>query len=373
MTYQKAIDRQHKFHFSINTNDFDLRIKCWKDSLPLCFATNKQNYARYGTYYITQLENIDLTHLSAKEELQETGLSVSRNQFNIRQSIDGAGEQTFMRSSKTTGGVKSFVHQQNAYEKWILNRPFQAKMVQSMLSLVDIDEISSNPRKCLRDHEIRKSEDRVRRIATVLKEDFVNPSVIYQINETCTTLPQGVHFLKKPQNTYFLLKNKDKGYSVTSQKGCTSVKNKLQPSLTLLRGYLGKDFAMPRKSAAKGKTKDVAVQRDILGLLMAVSSKEGAVVDLDKALSYALSTVPLALATSDGIRRKTRKSKLMDAALSSIVTDNVNTDHATCLVIDIIATIRCIAKVPNTFRELVLQLLHQIPSMYQTVLLVTHI
>ena len=175
MTYQKAIDRQHKFHFSTNTNDFDLRLKCWNDSLPLCFATNKQNYARYGTYYITQLENIDLPHPSAKEELQETGISVSRNQFNIRQSIDGAGEQTFTRSSKTTGGVKSFVHQQNTSEKWVLNRPFQANMVQSMLSLADIDEISSNPRKCLRDHEIRKSEDRVRGIATVLKEDFVNP------------------------------------------------------------------------------------------------------------------------------------------------------------------------------------------------------
>ena len=43
-----------------------------------------------------------------------------------------------------------------------------------MLSLADIDEISSNPRRCLCDHEIRKSEDRIRRIATVLKEDFVN-------------------------------------------------------------------------------------------------------------------------------------------------------------------------------------------------------
>ena len=96
MTCQKAIDRHHKFHFSINTNDFDLRLKCWKDSLPLCFATNKQNYARYSTYCITQLENIDLTHPGAKEELQETWLSVSRNQFNICQSIDGAGEQTFM-------------------------------------------------------------------------------------------------------------------------------------------------------------------------------------------------------------------------------------------------------------------------------------
>ena len=51
----------------------------------------------------------------------------------------------------------------------------------------------------------------------------------------------------------------------------------------------------------------------------------------------------------------------MDAVLSSIVTDNVNTSHATCLVIDLIATIHCIAEVPNSFRELALQLLHQIP------------
>ena len=41
--------------------------------------------------------------------------------------------------------MKSFVHQQNTYEKWVLNKPFQAKMVQSMLSLADIDEIASIP------------------------------------------------------------------------------------------------------------------------------------------------------------------------------------------------------------------------------------
>ena len=45
----------------------------------------------------------------------------------------------------------------------------------------------------------------------------------------------------------------------------------------------------------------------------------------------------------------------------------MNTDHATCFVIDLIATICRIAKAPNTFRELALQLLYQVPSMYQTV------
>ena len=45
------------------------------------------------------LENLDKTHPGAIEEISEKGLSVRRNEFGIGQSIDGAGEQTFMRSA----------------------------------------------------------------------------------------------------------------------------------------------------------------------------------------------------------------------------------------------------------------------------------
>ena len=103
MFYQKFVERQHQFQLAINTNDFDLRLKCWKESLPLCFSTNKQNYARYGTYYCRQLQSLEIKYPGAKDELLEKGLSVCRNTMNVGQSIDGAGEQTFMRSSKTTG------------------------------------------------------------------------------------------------------------------------------------------------------------------------------------------------------------------------------------------------------------------------------
>ena len=69
---------------------------------------NKQNYSRYGAYYCKSLENIEKTHPGAKGELEEKGLSVCRNNYNIGLSIDGAGEQTFMRSSKTTGKDEDF-------------------------------------------------------------------------------------------------------------------------------------------------------------------------------------------------------------------------------------------------------------------------
>ena len=240
-------------------------------------------------------------------------------------------------------------------------------MVQSMLSLADIDEISSNPTKCLCDHKIRKSEDRDRRIATVLKEDFVNP--FSDKNKRNLYNLASRHPLPE-EATEHLLSLEKQGLLGDFSERLHLSEEQTSAFFDPISRVSWKGFRSAKKKAkitAKEKTKDVAVQRDILGLLMAVSSKEGAVVDLDKALSYALSPVPLALATSDGIRRQPDKSKLMDAALSSVITDNVNTDHATSLVINLIATIRCIAKVPNTFREIALQLLHQIPSTYQTV------
>ena len=218
-----------------------------------------------------------------------------------------------------------------------------------MLSLADIDEISSNPTKCLCDHKIRKSEDRDRRIATVLKEDFVNP--FSDKNKQNLYHLASLHPLPEEATEHLLsLEKQVQGLLSDFSERLHLSEEQTSAFFDPISRVPWKGFCSAEKKAkiAKEKTKDVAVQRDILGLLMAVSSKEGAVVDLDKALSYALSPVPLALATSDGIRRQPYKSNLMDAALSSVVTDNVNTDHATSLVINLTATIRCIAKVPNT-------------------------
>lgn len=105
MKYVQLVDRQHLLHYAINTNDFEERLQCWKDSIALCFSCNKQNYSRYGAYYCLLLENLENTHPGATEELKVKGLSVCQNTVNIGQSIDGAGEQTFMKSSKTTGEI----------------------------------------------------------------------------------------------------------------------------------------------------------------------------------------------------------------------------------------------------------------------------
>ena len=75
-----------------------LRIDAWEYFLPLCFATEKIHFARYGTFYIQQLKNLDSTHPGAFEEICEMVL-VRRNKTGIGQAIDLAGEQTHMRNA----------------------------------------------------------------------------------------------------------------------------------------------------------------------------------------------------------------------------------------------------------------------------------
>ena len=56
---------------------------------------NKQNNARNGTCYLTQMGSLDSTHPGAHEEIQEKGISVCRNSTDVRQSIDGTGNKRF--------------------------------------------------------------------------------------------------------------------------------------------------------------------------------------------------------------------------------------------------------------------------------------
>ena len=86
-----------------------LRLEAWEKLMVLSFTLNKQNYARHGTYYLTQMGSLDSTHPGAHEEIQEKGISVCRNSTGVWQSIDGTGEQTFMRNSKTAGNYISFL------------------------------------------------------------------------------------------------------------------------------------------------------------------------------------------------------------------------------------------------------------------------
>ena len=125
------------------------------------------------------------------------------------------------------------------------------------------------------------------------------------------------------------------------------------------------------KVTSKAKSKEIMVQRDISGLLAAKSQQRNATVNIDAALCYPLAPVPLSLATCDGTRRKTAKSKLFSAALTSLEVEGIEIECTkrgkACYILDLAAIIRSIVRTPDTFRELAIMILREIPTQYSNI------
>ena len=74
--YLDIMFNQYLTHHAIQKNNFMLRVHGWKTALSFFFALDLKNYARYGSIYVSTLENLDTTHPGCKELLSHKGLSV---------------------------------------------------------------------------------------------------------------------------------------------------------------------------------------------------------------------------------------------------------------------------------------------------------
>ena len=82
--------------------DFLLQQHCLKEMLPYFFAAGHQNYARYLSWYVRQMEHLPQR---AKEDLL-AGVHVCRHtDWETAVPADQFGEQTYIRQGKGAGGI----------------------------------------------------------------------------------------------------------------------------------------------------------------------------------------------------------------------------------------------------------------------------
>ena len=104
LIYLELMKFQRQAHTAVQTNDFEMRLDAWERMLPYYFYFNKNNYARYGSYYVQMLKCIDDNYEGLKDLLSVDGLSVQAQKSHpLRTSIDQRGEQTINRDAKTAG------------------------------------------------------------------------------------------------------------------------------------------------------------------------------------------------------------------------------------------------------------------------------
>ena len=364
--YTSLVQLVQELHYSINVNDFYLRLKCWKDIVFLCAATNKRNYLRYGSYYIETMQNLPNTHPGAVEELLEKGISVRRNDIGIGQSIDGAGEQTFMRSSKTRGGIKSFTSNIATYNKWVLSRPFQAKFVEALLEMIGKNEAGSHT-KALRKSEIEKSELRIKKMSDILTNTFINPFSLDLEESKLFNIASGCPISDEAATILLNIKKKGEELHQDFQEKISG--NHSENFWTPITTVEWKDFTSSNRTAkaktSKGKTIEVKVQRDILGFLLAKSQELSATIQMEECLKYPLCAVELSIAHGDGRKRKTNKSALLPYIPPPETTSSSNIEAEKVYILDLAAIVRSTVKVPDTFEELAIQIWKEISEKYK--------
>ena len=81
---------------------------------------------------------------------------MKRNTLGIGQAADMAGEQSYMKSAKTAGGIRQFSTNEEAVAKWVMNRPFQARFAETLMEISGLSKTTSSNRKCLHPSEILK-------------------------------------------------------------------------------------------------------------------------------------------------------------------------------------------------------------------------
>ena len=365
--YHHTVHLLHAMHFAINTNDYELRRKMWAELLKLSFVMNKQNYARFGTFYMTQLANLDKTHPGAREEIESKGVSVCRNNFGIRQSVDGAGEQTFQKNSKTSGGIKEFVQQEGTYEKWVLSRPGQADFVNAVKEQTGLCGSTDNPRKCLQPGQVKKHEKAVQNILGVLKNDFLSPFSSQLDPEKLYNIASGKPASAEVQKCLLgvYTRGTDQMNEFIERLNGIGDKHLFIPiERVKWNGFETENMKV--KLQVNGKTEEISVQKDVFGLLAAKGD-----VDMDDALKFPLAPVSLPLATPDGCMRKTNKSKLYDMLELPRVSSQVasSSDQHHHFIMDLTAKLRTITVPPKTFEALAMKIYDDIAERNKSVYL----
>ena len=97
---------QTMIHAAVQENNFEMRLQAWAYWIPFYFSTNLFNYARYRTFYLETLKNIQKNYPGLKELLSTTWLFVQgQDHYAHTTAIDERGEQTINRVAKTSDKI----------------------------------------------------------------------------------------------------------------------------------------------------------------------------------------------------------------------------------------------------------------------------
>ena len=203
--------------------------------------------------------------------------------------------------------------------------------------------------KALRPSQILTSEKMVTKVIEVLQEEYINPFSLLVDKEQLYNLSSGVPVSADLADE--ILNTRSIGMDIsekfTTERLLESGTKKFHDPLPRNKIRAFKNISKTLVLKKCHKERAIEVNRDILGLLVRLSVTSGLPVDFNKALEFPLSPIPLSIATPDGERCETAKSKLMEIIINTCrhppqspkLVLMMNRQKPSALVVDLIAAI----------------------------------
>ena len=144
MTYASFVDLFLILQRAMKENDVDLYGYALFKISSIFFITNRQNYARWMTYYLLELNNHSKTRPDVYNALKSGGFSVKRTENHFSQvGVDMSLEQTINAQSKNRmKGIMQYADVPSAVNRWLVTNSMKAKLVNIFLEQADMQNIA---------------------------------------------------------------------------------------------------------------------------------------------------------------------------------------------------------------------------------------
>jgi len=297
-------------------SNWNLHLDSLCHMLPWFYAYDKHNYARYGTLYYVEMQNLPQTHQEIHELFSNNRGSFTY-QTNHHQSFsaiacDQAIEQTINRDSKSRGGLTGMTLQVSASQRWLASHSERAAIYRSLGRMLELEKSVHDEYEC--SETSWKADEDVRLNIKEAIKDRINP-----FNYKHSKLVSIVSGNEAPVEVQADL---DRAHEIGAMKLNEFVQKRITTqevdfNCALKWNKLRTFSVAPTKH--KTKLEQTNMSSGLFNRLLVVSQQR--TFDLKKVLSYSLGPVSWSLAKSDGSLVKTAKCALMNSIEKELTTD----------------------------------------------------
>lgn len=337
LTYVEMINNFLIFDRSIRTGDLDLYKHILPSLTNLCFVFNHQNYARYLVLYLQNLQKVHETHPGLKINI---GVKRTDRPFS-RRPVDFTLETTI--NADAARFKKGFSNSVSVRARWAKSHSVRTEITSHVLSeafLKSVDEVTSD----LKLSNIKRSSSQIENLKKCITErlspfsSLAKNNVLYNINTGQSASESTEKFLLQVNN----LGDEQR---INFIEECSNDPTRF--SKPIKKNVLNTFKIKSVKKVKNGKVEEFKIHRDLFGRLLGISLK--CELEIEKALEYPLTPVPLSLCHLDGSINKTDKSKLVQPLLNREFSDEIVPNTLDAVIIDGFFYLYTLYEFPETF------------------------